>query len=174
MDQLKTQLAVVKQHSFWVMAGGIAIWTLVSWWISTANLRSQKEAALGGIKGAFDSVSAIRGAQPQHPNASTAAGMDVIITNYAQEVQKGWQMQYDRQAGVLVWPASFTEGFRTAVEKLRPIEQIPPPPTPTQFDLTQDLRDEYANFIEPELPRLAETIGTYWRSARLGASPFAG
>ena len=100
--------------------------------------------------------------------------MDALISNYAQEVQKGWQMQYDRQAGVLVWPASFTQGFRDAVDKLRPIEQIPPPPTPIQFDLTLDLRGEYADFIEPELPKLAETIGTFWRASSLGASPFGG
>lgn len=174
MDQLKTQLAAVKQHSFWVMAGGIVIWTLASWWISTGKLKADREAGIGAIKTAFEGVNGIRGAQPKHPNAATAAGMDEMITRYASDVQKGWQMQYDQQASVLVWPASFTEGFLAAVDKLRPIEQIPPPPTPIQFDLSTENRDEYANFIEPELPMLAKTIGTYWRASSLGATNLGG
>lgn len=169
MDQLKTQLAAVKQHSFWVMVAGIFCVTLGSWWYSTGTLRTQQAAAVSNIEAKFTSVDGVRGQQPLHPNASTNEGMELLVNAYGQEVQKGWQMQYDQQAGVLVWPASFTEGFRAAVEKLRPVEKIPPPPTPIQFDLPQDLRDEYRNFIEPELPKLAETVGTFWRASSLGA-----
>jgi hypothetical protein len=170
MDQLKTQLAAIKQHSFWVMAGGILLVTLGSWWYSTGKLRAQKESGLSAIKTSFENVNQIRTAQPQHPNASTAAGMDDQIKKYAQEVLKGWELQYDQQKDVLVWPESFAKsGFLAAVDKLRPIEMIPPPPTPIHLDLSTDYRDEYRTFIEPELPRLAETIGTFWRASSFGA-----
>src|SRR5438034_148378 len=118
MDQLKTQLAVVKQYSFWIMCIGILGITLGSWWVSTGKLASEQEAQKGKIKNAFDGVNGIT-SQANHPNETVIKGMDALCRRYAKEVLDGWQLQYDQQAGVLVWPESFEKtGFRAFVDKL--------------------------------------------------------
>src|SRR5262245_17384500 len=103
MDQIKTQLAAVKQHSFWVMCGGILVVTIGSWWYSTGTLASQQAAQKAAIEGGFSGLTTIAG-QQDHPNDSTNKGMDELVNRYALEVMRGWQLQYDQQAGVLVWP----------------------------------------------------------------------
>src|SRR5215207_2045594 len=125
MDQLKTQLAVVKQHSFWVMCLGILGVTIGSWWYSTGKLRAERDTRKGEIETATTSVTGIPTTNPLHPNGGTVAGMTQMKLKYAEEVQKGWDLQYRRQENILVWPENFTEQFRAAVDKLRPIEKIP-------------------------------------------------
>src|SRR6476659_4289747 len=56
MDQLKTQLAAVKQHSFWVMCLGILGVSLGSWWVSTSKLDGEQSAQVGKIKGGKSAV----------------------------------------------------------------------------------------------------------------------
>lgn len=163
MDKLKAQLAVVWQHSFWIMCGGVVIASLASWYVSTSAVAKQQQDQLTQIKSVFQSVEALQQQNPLHPNAKTAEGMDKLTQAYAREIEKGWQMQYDQQARVLVWPASFDDEFRAAVEPLRPIEKIPPPPTPIQYDLEIGLRRMYRNYILQDLPSLATTIGTTWQ-----------
>ena len=43
MDKLKEQLAVVKEHSFWILCGGILVFSLVSWYMSTNHLQEQQK-----------------------------------------------------------------------------------------------------------------------------------
>jgi hypothetical protein len=171
MDQLKTQLAVVKQHSFWIMCLGILGVTIGSWWYSTGTLKSERVAQAGKIDAAQTSVSGIQTSQPQHPNAVTNAGMEALKVAYAQEVQKGWDLQYQRQEKILVWPENFTQPFHEAVDKLRPIESIPVTGAgvvPFAKDLAQALKEEYRNFIEEELQSFAKIIGTEWRAVATG------
>ena len=76
---------------------------------------------------------------------------------YADEVTKGWQLQYDQQAGVLVWPESFEKsGFLAFVDKLRPIEKIALTGSGTvsiKDDLPREFKEEYRNYMEAELPK---------------------
>src|SRR5262245_64777404 len=99
MDQLKTQLAAVKQHSFWAMCLGILGVSLGSWWVSTGKLQSEQTAQVGKIKTGFDGVSGVM-SQQKHPNNSVIEGMTAINHRYAKEVLDGWQLQYDHQASV--------------------------------------------------------------------------
>src|SRR5438309_3084 len=125
MDKMKEQLALVKQHSFWAMCLGILGVSLGSWWVSTAKLQSEQTSQVGKIKGASEGLNAVT-QTTEHPNDSVIKGMEALNLKYGQEVLKGWQLQYDQQAGVLVWPASFEKtGFRAYVDKLRPIEKVP-------------------------------------------------
>jgi hypothetical protein len=175
MDQLKTQLAVVKQHSFWIMCVGILLVTIGSWWVSTNRLKQEKETRLGEITTSFSGLSTVASTQ-KHPNEVTNKGMDELNRRYALEVAKGWQRQYDQQAGVLVWSTSFTDRFRKAVDKLRPIEAIPVNNGIVAFshDIDRDLREEYRNYMEDELPNLAKTIGARWQVSTLGEAGAAG
>src|SRR5436309_12974357 len=165
MDQLKTQLAAVKQHSFWVMCLGILGVSLGSWWVSTSKLASEQSAQVSKIKGGDSAVQEVTRTE-KHPNDTVIKGMGELNHKYGMEVLKGWQLQYDQQAGVLVWPASFEQtGFRAYVDKLRPIEKIPVDANgkvSVKDDLPSTYREEYRDYIEKELPRLAETIKGRW------------
>jgi hypothetical protein len=173
MDQLKTQLAVVKQYSFWIMCLGILGITLGSWWVSTAKLASEQEAQKGKIKTGFDGVGSIM-SQTLHPNKTVIDGMDALCRKYAKEVLDGWQLQYQQQENVLVWPESFEKtGFRGFVDKLRPIEKIAVSAdgkVAARDDLPRDYKEEYRNFMEEELPALANTIKAKWLVSTQGAS----
>src|SRR5262247_172111 len=127
MDQLKNQLAVAWKHSFWIMVGTILLVTLVSWWMSTGSLAAHQKAQKDDITTKFTAMEGLQKSNPQHPNKAVSAEMDKLTTQYAWEVFKGWDLQYQRQSAVLVWPPSFrgdTE-FMAAVEKYRPIENVP-------------------------------------------------
>jgi hypothetical protein len=164
MDKLKEQLAVVSKYSFWIMCGGILLVCLGSWWVATAKLAQQQKTQLEAIKTNFTAMESLRGSNPKHPNAATAEGMAQLLRTYSVEVMRGWQLQYDQQATVLVWPASFDDVFRERVDKLRPIEIVPPPPTPIDKDLPIRERQLYRDFIADEIPTLAKTIGAEWRA----------
>ncbi|MEX2176168.1 MAG: hypothetical protein WD872_17535 [Pirellulaceae bacterium] len=169
MNKIKDQLAVVKQHSFWIMCAGILTVSLVSWYLSTRSLAAQQQKQLADITGNFKQLETVKTSNPQHPNEFTAKGMDELLEAHSQEVMKSWQMQYDRQADILVWPASFDEAFHENVNKLRPIEIIPPPPTDFLLDLPAKTRELYRDYIELDIPNLAKTIGAEWRAVA-GAS----
>jgi hypothetical protein len=173
MDQLKAMLPAIKQHSFWGMCIGILAVSAASWWMSTGALKSEKEAKLSAIKGSFSNVEQIRNQQPKHPNESTSKGMDVLLARFSKEVAEGWQIQYDHQATVLVWPPSFNQEFHDAVNKLRPIEAIPvtsPGQIDIKYELRAPLRTQYRNFIDRDLPILATTIGTTWMATSASIS----
>ncbi len=172
MDKLKQQLAPVIQHSFWIMCGGILAVCLVSWYMSTKQISELKDKQLSEIKSVFEQVNSIR-SKTNHPNASTAEGMDQILRARAQQVAESWEKQYENQEDVLVWPSTFDQRFRDTVNKFRPIEIVPPPPTPLQDGLPNDELNLYRLFIGEEVPKLADTIGAIW-TADLAAGPGVG
>src|SRR6187431_846396 len=67
MDQLKTQLAMVKQHSFWALCLGILGVSIGSWWVSTSKLAAERAAQESKIKSGFSDVKTVMGV-PLHPN----------------------------------------------------------------------------------------------------------
>jgi hypothetical protein len=163
MDKMKAQLALVKQHSFWVMCVGILIVCLVSWYMSTKAINAERAKQLADIKSVFDGLTSIRSANPKHPNPSTEQGMDALNRAYSEEVLAAWQKQYERQVDVLVWPPSFREdaAFMAQVENKRPIEVVPFP-TPITSDIDSDARQLYRDYIAQEIPQLADIIGAKW------------
>src|SRR5947199_10342879 len=99
MDQLKTQLAAVKQHSFWVMCLGILGVSLGSWWVSTSKLANEKAAQVSKINGGKDAVQQVT-QTAEHPNDTVIKGMEALNYKYAQEVLSGWQLHYKQQEAV--------------------------------------------------------------------------
>jgi hypothetical protein len=176
MDKFKTQLQAVKQHSFWAMCLGILGISIGSWWVSTGTLQADQDKQKSAIEQGFSSLTTIKGTE-KHPNPSVLSGMDEYNRQYAQEVMKGWQLQYDQQAGVLVWPERFKDsGFLALVDKLRPIEAIPVVNGAVNIrnDLPRDYKEEYRNFMEDELPKLAEKIGAKWLVSSQGDPALGG
>ncbi len=173
MDQLRTFLAAAQRHSFWVMCAIILAVSIGSWWYSTSQLADSREAQRSKIKGVMQGLTTLQQNNPLHPNEVTNQGMDALITSYGQEVADGWQSQYDRQREVLVWPESFGDDFKAAVNELRPIEKLTYP-TPIRDEIEVAYRRLYRNFIEEELPNLAEIIGTEWTASSATAGSGAG
>jgi|GEM_PF-990082 len=171
MDKVKAQLALVKQHSFWVMCIVILLFCLGSWYTSTKTIYQEQQKQFSDIMGVFKGLDGIPTSNPKHPNLKTEEGMDALLTAYKQEVMKSWQKQYDRQADVLVWPASFREDaeFIGQVDKLRPIEVVPFP-TPITSDLPVEARRIYRDYILNDIPNLAKTIGADWRITNISAA----
>jgi hypothetical protein len=172
MDKVKEQLAVVARHSFWIMCSVILVVCLVSWYLSTSALYKKQQDQLAAIKTNFTNMDSLKGIA-KHPNPQTAEGMAQLLRAYSLQVRDGWQQQYDQQADVLKWPASFDEIFRERVNKLRPIE-IVPNPTPITMDLEIRERQLYRDFIADELPVLAETIGAPWRASAAAVTSTSG
>src|SRR4051812_31553721 len=177
MDKMKEQLALVKQHSFWAMCLGILGVSLGSWWVSTGKLQSEQTAQVGKIKSGFDNVTGVMVKQ-KHPNETVIKGMEAVSRKYIDEVFAGWQLQYQQQAGVLVWPKSFEKtGFKAYVDKLRPIEKIPVDATGKvsfKDDLPRQFKIEYRDYMAEELHKLADTIRAHWVAAAQADSSAGG
>lgn len=174
MDKLKAQWVALAPYTFWVMCGGILIVSVASWWMSTSTLKTEQAAHLSEIETVFKQVGSVRQTNPQHPNASTIKGMETLNRSFALQVAEGWKKQYEQQVEVLVWPASFPDDFREKVDKMRPIESVPGPVTPIEFALPIDMLQQYRNYIEFDIPKLAKTIGAEWTAKSAAISSEGG
>src|SRR5262249_27692692 len=112
-----------------------------------------------------------------HPNETTNAGMDALNRKYAQEVAAGWELQYKQQVDVLQWPEGFAQsGFKKFVDKLRPIEKLPVTDGKVSIrdDIPEEYKEEYRNYAEEELPKLAKIIGARWMVSTMGDPSMGG
>jgi hypothetical protein len=169
MDQLKEQLVKIKPYAFWIACVVILLGSLGTWYMATSKLHQEQTDNKNKINSAYQALVSIRPKLAEHPNPGTNAEMIKLTLAYGEEVARGWELQYQRQEGVLVWPASFDQDFHDAVKDLRPIEKVP---VKADFKLTlpDSLRRRYRDFIEDELPKLAETIGGKWYANRAGTA----
>ena len=173
MDQLKEQLVKIKPYAFWIACVVILLGSVGVWWMATGTLSEQRTANTTKIKGAFSNLVSIGPKLPTHPNPGTNTKMQEVSLAYGEEIARGWALQYSRQEGVLVWPASFDQDFHAAVKDLRPIEKVPisvTGPDSAKLIIPESLRRRYRDFIEDELPRLATTIGGRWQARRDGTA----
>lgn len=160
MDKLKEQLAVVKEHSFWILCGGILLVSLVSWYKSTGDLQTEQKKYKGEIEAAVSAINAVR-QTPDHPNESTNKGMDAVTLSFGEDVYQAWARLAENQERVLVWGGIFgtDKKFQEEVRPLRPIE--------TKVDdkeiITTDSRNLYRDYIFTQLPRLAEIVLAKWQ-----------
>jgi hypothetical protein len=174
MDQIKTALAQLKRFHFWILCGVIAAMGLGSWYMTQASLHTEFEANKTEIDGTYTIVQQLN-SQQFPPNPNVHQGMGLRIGDLQQSVMAVWKSQYDHQKkSTLMWPQELTREFRRAVEPLRPIEEkFAEYPTPDEKEIKKELRQEYANYIYNELPKLAEVIGAKWEAvAPVGGGGF--
>lgn len=169
MDQLKEQLVKIKPFAFWIACVVILLGSLGTWYLATSKLHQEQTDNKAKINSAFQNLVSIQPKLADHPNPDTNAEMTKLTLAYGEEVARGWELQYKSQESVLVWPESFDKDFHDAVKDLRPIEKVP---VKADFKLTlpDSLRRRYRDFIEDELPKLAETIGGKWYANRAGTT----
>jgi hypothetical protein len=168
MDKLKEQLAVVKEHSFWILCGGILLVSLISWYKSTSDLQAEQKKYKGEIEAAVSTLNAVRQTN-DHPNESTNKGMDAVTLTFGEDVYQAWKRLSENQERVLVWGGIFgtDERFQSEVRPLRPIETK----VGTAEIITTDSRTLYREYIDDQLPKLAQIISGKWHvDNRLGAN----
>ncbi len=163
MDKLKEQLAVLKQHSFWIMCGGILLVCVVTWYMTTGKLASLQTQYQSEITSNISAMESIRG-KNDHPNQSTSKGMDLTMAVYGEDVYNGWLLLAKNQESVLVWPPTFANDpvFMRDVADLRPIELKVAGDSVKDQKISEENRRLYRNFILEEIPRLADPIKSKW------------
>ena len=168
MDKLKEQLAVVKEHSFWIMCGGILLVSLVSWYMSTSHLQSEQKKYKGEIETAETTLKGVKVGIEVHPNDSTHKGMDAVMLTFGEDVYQAWGKLAENQEKVLVWGRLFGTDeigffgtdpqFQREVSPLRPIETK----VGDKEIITPESRNLYREYIDEQLPLLAEIIRSKW------------
>jgi hypothetical protein len=167
MDQLKTQLAVVGKHGFWISSVLVLFASLGIWYMSTSALQQENEQQTSRINGKITSVNSIQGQLSELPNELSHQEMETLISQRRDEVLKSWEKLYDRQKDILVWPQdTFNQEFlnefvEDGVVKL-PIEHYVDFPTENKDELTTTLRRQYANYISNTLPQIAAVVDAEW------------
>ena len=168
MDQLKTQLAVIGKHGFWISSVLVLLVSLGIWYMSTTNLQQENDSQTSKITGKINSVSQVQGLLDSLPNDLSHQEMEKLISKRQGEVLESWEKLYDRQKDILVWPKNtFDDRFlnefieEDGTAKL-PFEHYVPFPTEDKDELVTALRRQYANYISETLPKLAAVADTEW------------
>ncbi len=106
MDQVRTALAWLKKHHFWVLTGLVVLIALGCWWGAAKKMSAKYEADQKTIKGGFDTVESVKSAS-FHPNDTINNQEIGEIQKLSKGVAKLWQVLYDKQReNVLQWPTA--------------------------------------------------------------------
>jgi len=168
MDQLKTQLAVIGKHGFWISSVLVLLVSLGVWYMSTTSLQQENESQTTKITSKITSVKSVKDDLHKIPNDLSHQEMEKLINKRRGEVLKSWEKLYDRQKDILVWPTNtFNDRFlsefiqKDGTVKL-PFEHYVKFPTEDKDELATTLRKQYANYISNTLPKLAAVADTEW------------
>lgn len=148
MDQIRTALAWLKRHHFWVLTGLIALIALGCWWKGTSTFSAKYDTDQKMIQAEFTNLKTERD-KPFHPNEGINQRQGTEVTKQSADVLKVWEKLYDKQRqSVLKWPDQLAPEFRNDVEK-------------KQFgdDIGTFNRNIYQNYIEQHFPELPKIIG---------------
>lgn len=131
--------------------------------MTKSSLSSELKTQQAMLDSKYGSVQEVSTKVATHPNSSSHEQMDRIVTSIAEDVKKAWELQYNRQVKIMQWPNELGAEFTSAVDKYRPIENLPFPVTNDPLGLP--LRERYRDYVDPLFPRLAEIIGSSWRAS---------
>lgn len=148
MDQLRTALAWLKRHHFWVLTGLIALIGLGCWWKGTSAFDVKYDTDQKTIAGGFAELKTERD-KAFHPNEVINQRQGTEVTKQSADVLKVWEKLYEKQReSVLKWPQQLAKEFRDDVEK-------------KQFgdDIGTFNRNIYQNYIEQHFPELPKIVG---------------
>ncbi len=173
MDQVKVALRYLKRIHFWVICPLVTLLGIAAWYVAIGALDEEEQSQVSDIEGAYSSVTTVTSKSP-HPNSNVAEGMTALIDKTRNEVKEAWENKVAQQVDVLKWPDfPWSEGdknrFLRTVEPLRPIERYVTIDlekntivVDSQGQLNRALRENYRDYIQTELPRLAEQAGAVW------------
>ena len=165
MDQLKPILEQCKKHIFWIVTGVAVLLGSVAYFLMNGTINSAYDTQAKALDNHYNNIQQVNGKASTHPNAKSQEKMKGIIDSVAEEVRQAWEMQYDRQAKILVWPDEIKKNNFALVSKLEsmhPIELTTEYPTEPK-GITKAYKDIYARYFDKDMPRLAKIIGVNWK-----------
>ena len=162
MDQIKSLMRAAAKHIFWIGCGVILAVSMGSWFVARSTLHEEFDTNEGQINSKFQTVSQLK-SKTNPPTDKSHAEMDKLLDSTLDKVVAAWQKQYSHQEDILFWDSRLQPDFILKVRPLKPIELKIAYPTPTNQEISPDLRQRYATYVDNLLPVLAEMIGTDWR-----------
>ena len=126
MDALKNFWKAVLQYQFWILACLVFMVSAVVFFLTKSSLATMITGRTTKLNSTFDQIQQIKGIVPTHPNMHSHSELDKLALKLEGEVKEAWNLQYNRQAKLLVWPSkAFPPGTKALeiFKNLRPIEQ---------------------------------------------------
>lgn len=146
MEQLRTVLAWMAKHHFWLLSGLAVLISFTVWYLAAGDLTTRKEANLKTIQSAFQQQQTLSSTQPK-PSPDVIKEQDAQIAALAAETERIWQELYDRQRqDVLQWPKQLPPAFLREVEKKEFGDEIGP--------LQADAYGDYIRGRFADLPKI--------------------
>lgn len=163
MDQVKQLLDGAKKNAFWIVSGLTVVLGIVGYWLSRSSMDQIFAAQSTKIDSQYTTLNQINTEVATHPNSKSHEQIEKIILGLEDDVQKAWQLQYERQEKLLVWPHNdiISDKVVAKLQKFRPIELTLEYPVPKEPLGPTDL-DQYKTYFTKQFPRLANLIGCRW------------
>jgi hypothetical protein len=146
MDKLKTVLAAIKKHHFWVLSGVVIVVALLSWTWATTDLANGLDSRKTTLEGYFNDLRGII-EMPDHPNEDDIAEIKVTTEKLKSNVLDAWVRLYQDQKQKNKLPDSLSPQFQQVFESLGPEDKLP-----------DDYLHEYWRFIPKHFSTLFEQI----------------
>ena len=160
MEQLRPALAWLKTYHFWVLTGMTSLIAMISWYITSGNLRAEFHSLRSEIDGNFRMAQQPIMDHPNHPNQSFDQEMQKIIGGRRRQIESAWQAKYDKiRNEVFVWPDNLSEKFRefTNFEQIKDSASDDPVAIAVRQDFVQ-------LYLKEELPKLADILKSQWHA----------
>lgn len=164
MDQVKKQLAIVMQYGFWIGSGIILLGSLGVWWTTTSTLQSENTTRTSKLDQNHTTVNNVRSELDTQPNDHSHEKMEELIEGRKTEVLDSWELLYQKQEGLLVWPGEdkLSKDLVSEYVGKVPIEVHVEFSSTGENEIDEYLRDEYRTYIGDVLPDIAEIAKTKW------------
>lgn len=149
MDKLKTVLAGLKKHHFWVVCLLVIVVGVAISVVATADLANQYAQREKKLKSTLDTVRNIS-REIDHPNDGINSALKKAHGEQKVKVWDSWKFLYEKQKKENPWPKPpiLSEEFLLVVKSLKPGEPI---------DEVR-YREMYQNFIGRYVPKLFDIV----------------
>ncbi|WP_425400861.1 hypothetical protein [Aeoliella sp.] len=161
MEQLRTVLAWMSKHHFWLLSGLAVLLSFAVWYLAASDLKDRKGENLETIKNAFGQQEQLARSAPM-PSEDVITNQQSQIVLLTEETKAIWQELYDRQRqDVLKWPPQLPPAFLREIEDKQFGDEVGPLK-----------RDQYGDYIRgrfADLPKLIDANEIEEDSATGGA-----
>ena len=169
MEQIKSFVQLLQRQHFWLLCVVAMITGMTGWFLATNGLSEEYDTQIKKIQDTKSKMEQVS-RHANHPNDEMHDGMSTLLDRRRDDVRQAWEIRYEQLRDVLVWPKKLDPELLEAVKQLTPIEEVPI----DREVLSIKLRESYRDYIQDELPKLAEMIGADWEAKTSGSNPFAG
>jgi hypothetical protein len=146
MDQLKVILKQLQKYHFWLLSVVAIIAGMTGTMLAARSLTAAYTEGIVKIVARFKALGDIRSTDP-YPNNLWKQAVEKLNGQEQTRVRKAWDMVYDEQKTLLVWPADLKDDFLKFVND-----------NPQKADIPPRYRERYRDYIKNEFPRLLKII----------------